>query len=82
MIKSEESFDSLNRQDDHPKIIFGPWAQTLQKFKDVPPFYISLRIHHMFLHNVMFDSGASRNLMPKIVMDRLGVVGISPQAMS
>ena len=27
----------------------------------------------MFLHNAMFDSGASHNLMPKIVMDNLGI---------
>ena len=59
MIKSEETFDSLNIQDDRPKIMFGPWAQTSVKSQDVPPFYISLRIHDMFLHNAMFDSGAS-----------------------
>ena len=45
MIKFEETSDSLNLQDDHPNIMFGPWAQTLDKSKDVPPFYISLRIH-------------------------------------
>ena len=28
MIKFEETSDSLNIQDDHPKIMFGPWAQT------------------------------------------------------
>ena len=27
----------------------------------------------MFLHNAMFDSGASHNLMPKIIMDSLGL---------
>ena len=27
----------------------------------------------MFLHNAMFDSGASHNLIPKIVMDSLGL---------
>ena len=27
----------------------------------------------MFLHNAMFDSGASHNLVPKIVMDSLGL---------
>ena len=43
------------------------------KYEDVPSFYISLRIHDMFLHNVMFDSSASHNLMPKIIMDSLGL---------
>ena len=73
MIKSEESYDSLNLQDDHPKIMFGPWAQTLDKYEDVPPFYINLRIHDIFLHNAMFDSSVSHNLMPKIIMDILGI---------
>ena len=53
--------------------MFGPWAQTSVKSKDVPPFYISLRIHGMFLHNAMFDSGASHNLILKIIMDNLGL---------
>jgi hypothetical protein len=57
MIKSEESSDFLNLEDDHQNIMFGPWAQTLDKFEDVPPFYINLRIHDMFLHNVMFNLG-------------------------
>ena len=73
MIKSKETYDSLNLQDDHPKIMFGPWAQTSLKSEDVPPFCICLRIHHMFLHNAMFDSSAYHNLIPKIIMDNLGL---------
>jgi hypothetical protein len=73
MIKSEESSNFVNLQDDHPKIMFGPWAQTPDKYEGVPPFYISLRIHGMFSHNAMFDSGASHNLMPKVIMDSLGL---------
>lgn len=73
MIKYEETYDSLNLQDDHPKIMFGPCAQTSIKFEVVPPFYISLRIHDMFLHNAMFDSSASHNLIPKIIMYSLGL---------
>jgi hypothetical protein len=38
---------------------------------DVPPFYVSLKIHDMTLHNAMLDSRASHNLMPKVVMDEL-----------
>jgi len=73
MIKSEETSDTLNLQDDKPKIIFGPWAQAALKYEDVPPFYISLTVHDMFLHNAMFDSGASHNLMPKTIMECLGL---------
>jgi ribonuclease HI len=32
-----------------------------------------LKIHDMTLHNAMLDSGASHNLMPKVVMDQLGL---------
>ena len=73
MRKFEETSNTLNIQDDRPKIMFGPWAQASLKSEDVPPFYISLTIHDMFLHNVMFDSGASHNLMPKIIMECLGL---------
>jgi hypothetical protein len=53
--------------------MFGTWAQTIDKYEDVPPFYNNLRIHDMFLHNAMFDLGASHNLIPKIIMDSLGL---------
>jgi hypothetical protein len=36
-----------------------------------PPFYTSLNIHDKVLHNCLMDSGASHNLMPKIVMEEL-----------
>jgi ribonuclease HI len=38
-----------------------------------PPFYTSLNIHDKVLHNCLMDSGASHNLMPKIVMEELGL---------
>ena len=52
--------------------MFGPRVESSQE-DDVPPFYISLRIHNLFLHNVMLDSGASHNLMLKMIMDNLGL---------
>ena len=73
MINSEETSYTLNLQDDKPKIMFGPWAQASLRSKDVPPFYISLTIHDIFLHNAMFDSGASHNLMPKTIMECIGL---------
>jgi hypothetical protein len=39
----------------------------------VAPFYVTLNIHDKMLHNCMLDSGASHNLMPKIVMEKLGL---------
>jgi hypothetical protein len=38
-----------------------------------PPFYTSLNIHDKVLHNYLMESGASHNLMPKIVMEELGL---------
>jgi hypothetical protein len=38
-----------------------------------PPFYTSLNIHDKILHNCLLDSGASHNLMPKEMMDELGL---------
>jgi hypothetical protein len=38
-----------------------------------PPFYISLIIHDKILHNCFLDSGASHNLMPKAVMNEIGL---------
>ena len=40
---------------------------------EVPPFYVTLKIHDQNLHNSIFDTGASHNLMPKEIMDGLGL---------
>ena len=71
-IQSLSNSDIINLQDDKPTILFGPRVEN-QDEDEVPPFYISLRIHNMFLHNTMLDSGASHNLMPKVIMDNLGL---------
>ena len=55
--------DVVNLQDDNPAIIFGP-RMDISDDDEVPPFYVTLRIHDLFLHNSMFDSRASHNLMP------------------
>jgi hypothetical protein len=73
MLKMEEASDTLNVQDDHPAILFGPRVEESGNDDDVPPFYVSLKIHDMTLHNAMLDSGASHNLMPKVIMDELGL---------
>jgi hypothetical protein len=53
--------------------LFGLRVEEMSDTEDVPPFYVSLKIHDMTLHNAMLDSGASHNLMPKVVMDELGL---------
>jgi hypothetical protein len=65
--------DTLNVHDDHPAILFGMCIEETGDTEDVPPFYVSLKVHDMTLHNAMLDSGASHNLMPKVIMDELGL---------
>ena len=61
----------VNMQDDKPIVTLGPMIEDLKD--SCPPFYISLNIHDKVLHNCLLDSGASHNLMPKAVMDELGL---------
>jgi len=63
--------DSVNLFDDHPELIFGPEVNGKSVDGGVPPFYVSLNIHNKIVHNAMFDSGASHNLIPKFVMKKL-----------
>ena len=45
-------------------------------FKDkveVPPFLLSIRIYGKNLHNCLINSGASCNVMPVSIVQRLGV---------
>jgi ribonuclease HI len=65
------SADILNIYDDKPTITLGPMVED--RDDSCPPFYISLNIHEKTLHNCLLDSGASHNLMPKAVMDELGL---------
>jgi hypothetical protein len=65
------SADILNIYDDKPTIILGQMIED--RDESCPPFYISLNIHDKTLHNCLLDSGASHNLMPKAVMDELGL---------
>jgi hypothetical protein len=64
---------TVNLTDDHPELIFGPEVDGRDDTIDVAPFYISLNIHNLILHNAMLDSSASHNLMPKEVMEKLGL---------
>jgi hypothetical protein len=65
------SADILNIYDDKTTITLGQMVED--RDESCPPFYISLNIHEKTLHNCLLDSGASHNLMPKAVMDELGL---------
>ena len=73
MLNLDPMSDMINVEDDKPEMIFGPTTNGESPDSDVPPFYISLRLHEFVLHNSMFDSEASHNLMPKAIMDKLGL---------
>lgn len=64
--------DSVNLEDEHPTIYLGCHVQD-QNDDSSPPFSLSLNIHETLLHNWLLDFGAFHNLMPKKVMDELGL---------
>lgn len=63
--------DMLNLQDEKPLVMFGP--DVVKKSEFVPPFYVTLNIHNFKSHNCTLDSTSSHTLMPKIVMEELGL---------
>ena len=63
----------MNLTDDQPEFLFGHELDGRDDTGEVAPFYISLNIHELILHNAMLDSSASHNLMPKVVMEKLGL---------
>ena len=70
MVKGQGEFQSniLELTDDNPTISFGLKVENMDD-EEVPPFYLSLNLHDMVVHNAMLDSGASHNLMPKGVVE-------------
>ncbi len=72
LISQENRSDILNLEDDHPALLFGPRVAD-SSTEYISPFYISLNVLGMTLRNAMVDSGASHNLMPLSVMEKLGL---------
>jgi hypothetical protein len=74
LLKSEASSpstDFISLQDERPAVVLGPMVEDIDDSS--PPFYTSLNIHDKVLHNFLMDLGASHNLMPKAVMEELGL---------
>jgi hypothetical protein len=65
------TIDVISLQDENPTISVGPHIKDV--FDASTPFYISLNVHENILHNCIMDSGASHNVMPKVVMEELGL---------
>jgi hypothetical protein len=72
-VGSANQSDMVNLVDDQPELLFGPEVDGQTDNGVIAPFYISLNIHDLILHNAMLDSGTSHNLMPKAVMEKLGL---------
>ena len=70
--------DTLNLTNDKPELLFGPKIEGEYQEGTVSPFYVSLNIRDKILHNAMLDSGASHNLMPKAIMENLGLEVTQP----
>jgi len=65
------SSDAISLQDENPTITMGPHIED--GFDASHPLYISLNVHDKILHNYLMDSGSSHNVMPKVVMEEIGL---------
>jgi hypothetical protein len=63
--------DTINLQDESPTIVFHLHIDDKEEF--VVPLYVKLNIHDKMLHNFMLDSGESHNIIPKVVMENMGL---------
>jgi hypothetical protein len=70
-LDAESHADTINLEDDNPTIMFGLHIENAKDL--VARFYITLTVHDHLLHNFMLDSGASHNLIPKDIMEKLGL---------
>lgn len=68
---TQASTDFVNLQDDRPAVVLSPMTEPTNN--NSPYFYVSLTIHDKILHNCLLDTGASHNLMPKTIMEELGL---------
>lgn len=73
MLKVDQMSDTVNVADDKPIILFGPTLEGSPKYSGIPPFYLSLKLHDFILHNAMLESSASHSLIPKVIMNKLGL---------
>ena len=72
MVKTEGECqpNTLELTDDAPNIVLGHRIEDTNE-EDVTTFYVRLNVHEMILHNDMLYSGASHNLMPRVVVESL-----------
>ena len=74
-VNSQLPSDTVNLQEESPKKFIGSSLakKTENEASASPPSYITLTIHEKMIHNCLLDLEASHNLMPKDVMEALGL---------
>lgn len=72
-LKIGEGTDIVSLTDDQNEILFGPEVERKSQDGSVRPFYINLNILENILHNSMLNFGAAHNLMPRVIMENLGL---------
>jgi hypothetical protein len=75
-LEYESQANVINLEDGKPNIVFGLHFEGARDI--VAPFYIRLTLFDHLLHNCMLDSGESHNVMPKAIMEKLGLEITSP----
>ena len=72
--QGEDHPNILELTEDNPTIILWSKIDSVDsEDEEVPPFYMILNVHDMVFHNGMLDSKASHNMMPKGVVESLGL---------
>jgi hypothetical protein len=62
--------EKVKEQHEDPLVVLTSKDRTKE---ENPPFFVSLEINDQWLHNYMYDSGASSNIITKGIMQRLGL---------
>ena len=52
-------------------VVYGPHVD--EQDSSIAPFYVTLIVHDLLMHNYMLDSGDSHNVMSLYVMEQLGL---------
>ena len=63
--------NTTNLTNESPEIELGPDVDD--EAYCIPSFHITMCLHGNLIHNCMLDSGASHNLIPKVIMEELGL---------
>ena len=63
--------EKVKEQHEDPPVVLTSRDRTKE---ENPPFFVSLEINDQWLHNCMYDSGASSNIITKGIIQRLGLI--------